>query len=427
VLKVRPFRPLRYNPAVVGDLAAVVAPPYDVISDEYRDQLYGRSDYNVVRLILNRSADRYAAAASLLADWQGRGVLVRDEEPAFCLYVEEFRLPDGSSRQRSGILGAVRLETPQSGVIRPHERTFARAKEDRMRVLEACRTNLSPIFGLLSGSPNLLEPARSAAATRVPDIDLEDDRHNRHRLWFLREPGLAAELAEALGPESVVIADGHHRYETALAYRQRLQQQGHDDPDAAHNFMLMYLTSMWDPGLVVLPTPRILSGVRELDAETLVARLQKDFHLLAVNRSRRAEFENHLQEQEGQGCIGVALRGSEDLFVAVVKDAAVMDEAAADLSPLLRRLDVSILDVLVLRRALGMSAVEAVHAGSLSYTHSDEEALDAVEQTAQAAFLFRPPRMEDVLAVCGSGETMPEKSTYFYPKLLTGLVFHPLD
>jgi uncharacterized protein (DUF1015 family) len=427
VLKVRPFRPLRYDPAVVGDLAAVVAPPYDVISDEHRDRLYERNDYNVVRLILNRDADRYATAARLLADWKARGVLTSDDEPALCYYVEEFQLPDGSSRQRRGILGAVRLEAPESGIIRPHERTFARAKEDRMRVLEACRTNLSPIFGLLSGAQGLLDPARAAAEARTADIDLRDDGDNRHQLWFLRDPRVAANVAEALAPESVVIADGHHRYATALAYGQRLRQQGHDDPEAAHNFMLMYLTSMWDPGLVVLPTHRILADVHGLDAKTMVERLQGDFDLLAVHRSRRQEFEEQLEKQEGQGCIGVALRGSEDLFVAVVKDTAVMDEAAADLSPLLRRLDVSILDVLVLQRALGMSAVEAVHAGNLSYTHSDDEALDAIEQNAQAAFLLRPPRMQDVLAVCGSGETMPEKSTYFYPKLLSGLVFHPLD
>ncbi len=185
MVMLRPFRVLRYDPQAVGELAAVVAPPYDVISDAYRDTLYARSEHNVVRLILNRDADRYAAAASLLRAWRETGILVQDAQAALCYYVEDFTLPDGTARQRAGIMAAVRLESFDTGNIRPHERTFARAKADRMSLLQACRTNLSPIFGLYADRHDALEPARRAAASRAADIDLRDDSGERHRLWLL--------------------------------------------------------------------------------------------------------------------------------------------------------------------------------------------------------------------------------------------------
>lgn len=427
MVMLRPFRPLRYNLAVVRDLSTVVAPPYDVISDSQRDALYERSERNVVRLILNRAADRYAAAGELLRAWRHDGVLIREPQPALCYHVEDFGLPDGSARQRQGVLGVVRLEPFGTGRIRPHERTFARAKEDRLRILRACRTNLSPIFGLFADKPGALDPARALAATRPPEMDLRDEWGTRHQLWLVREPHVIEAIAGALRDDSVVIADGHHRYETALAYHDERCAQGATDQDAAHNFILMYLTSMSDPGLIILPTHRVLSGAMGIDSSDLVTRLQRHFRLTRFARTARAEFRTSLRQAAQQGRLGVALAGRDELLVASLEDPAVIEKYAAAVAPVVRALDVTVLDTIILRGLMGIDCTAAAQDGRLTYTHDDDAALNAVEHGAQAAFLVNPPRIDDVQAVCGAGETMPEKSTYFYPKLLTGLVFHPLE
>ena len=422
---VKPFRPLRYNAAAVGDLSTVVAPPYDVISDSYRDTLYARSPHNVVRLILNPAADRYGAAAAAWQEWRRSGVLVRDAQPALCYYVENFALPDGRQCERAGIIGAVRLETFQTGRIRPHERTFARHKEDRMKIMRACRANLSPIFGLYADKQTALDPAREVAASRAADIDLRDDAGERHRVWLLTDPRVISAITEALAPEEIVIADGHHRYETALAYRDQFHAEGQTDPEAPHNFIMMYLASMSDPGLVILPTHRVVTGALRVDAAEALSRLRRYFALQAFPSSARREFTAHVQAAHGR--FGIALAGRDELLVATLADAAGIEPYVAPLAPSVRRLDVAVLDRVILRGLLDIDCTAAAQDGKLAYTHDDDSALDAVRDGGQAAFLINPPSMDEVLAVCVAGETMPEKSTYFYPKLLTGLVFHPLD
>jgi len=421
---IKPFRPLRYAPAVVGDLAQVVAPPYDVISATYRDRLYHRSPYNVVRVILNPASDPYAAAAGELAAWQRGGALVRDAAPAVCFYVENFRLPDGSARERAGIMAAVRLEAFSTGRIRPHERTFARAKEDRMRLLRACRTNLSPIFGLYAGRPHALDPARGIAAVRPPDIDLHDDAGERHRVWFVTETPAIDAIAAALADAELVIADGHHRYETALAYRDELHAAGQRDPEAPHDFILMYLTSINDPGLVILPTHRVLHQLPTGNLTDLTGRLRPWFRLQMFPPTAQPEFMTAVRA--GHGRFGLVLRDHESFILASIADEAGVASCLASLAPAVRALDVAMLDTVVLRRLVGIDCTAEAQAGRLTYTHDESSALEAVAAGAAAAFLINPPSIAEVVAVCAAGETMPEKSTYFFPKLLSGLVFRPL-
>jgi uncharacterized protein (DUF1015 family) len=423
----QPFRALRYNPAVVGDLSTVVAPPYDVISAAQRDALYDRSAYNAVRLILNRDADPYSAAAEALQTWRRDGVLLRDVRPSLCYHVEDFLLPDGSAHRRAGVIGAVRLEPFATGRIRPHERTFARHKEDRMRILRAVRTNLSPIFGLFANQPAALDSARAIAAARPPDLALQDGTGVRHRAWLLTEPAAIAAISGALAGETIFIADGHHRYETGLAYAEECRATGATDPEAAHNFIMMYLTSMSDPGLVILPTHRVLSGAAGLNAAELLARLRGHFTLATFARTARAEFIECLRRNQEHAGVGVVLAGADDLSVATLSDPQALDKYAAHLAPVVRRLDVAVLDTVILRGLMGIDCTAAAQEGHLTYTHDDDAALRAIDAGAQAVFLMNPPRIEDVQAVCLAGETMPEKSTYFYPKLPTGLVFRPLD
>ncbi|HEX7408902.1 MAG TPA: DUF1015 domain-containing protein [Candidatus Binatia bacterium] len=427
MVMLRPFRPLRYNPAVVGDLSTVVAPPYDVISSAHRDALHERSQRNVVHLILNRAADPYGTAARLLEAWRREGVLVRDTKPALCFYVEDFVLPNGQARQREGIIGTVRLEPFASRQIRPHERTFARAKEDRMRLLRACRTNLSPLFGLFADQLDVLQLARNSAATRPPDIDIRDDGDVRHRVWLLNASDGIDAISAALSEEPVVIADGHHRYETALAYAEAQRAQGSNDPEAPYNFVLMYLTSMSHPGLVILPTHRVLPAGTSLDAGKFVTELQRHFQLVRFPRSAREAFRACLRESPQQGRFGITLAGQDERIVAILNDNAVVDRYASQFAPVVRQLDVTVLDRVILRGLLGIDCTAAAQEGRLTYTHDEVAALTAVDQGAQAAFLMNPPNIADVEAVCSAGETMPEKSTYFFPKLLTGLVFYPFD
>ncbi len=427
MVMLRPFRPLRYNPEVVGDLAAVVAPPYDVISAAHREALHQRDLHNVIRLILSQEPDPYDSAGQLLQAWRRERVLAREARPALCFYVEDFRLPSGEQRHREGIIGVVRLEPFSSGHIRPHERTLARAKEDRMRLLRACRTNLSPLFGLFADRLQVLDPAKEAAGKRAPDIDIKDDANVRHRLWLLTDPAVITAIGAPLAEESVVIADGHHRYETALAYAEQRRAQGDRDPEAAQNFVMMYVTSMEHPGLVILPTHRVLSGAVRIDVPQFLRELQRHFRVARFPRSAPAQFRAALREPPHQARFGVVLAGHDELLVATASDPAVADAYASHLDPVVRHLDVTILDSVILRGLIGIDCTAAAQDGRLTYTHDDEVALSAVAKGAQATFLMNPPDIADVQAACLAGQTMPEKSTYFYPKLLTGLVFHPFD
>jgi uncharacterized protein (DUF1015 family) len=426
MVMLRPFRPLRYDPAVGGDLAAVVAPPYDVISAAHREALHQRSERNVVRLILSRAPDPYGTAAQLLREWRRDGVLVRDRAAALCFYVEGFALPNGEARQREGIIGVLHLEPFASGQIRPHERTLARPKEDRLRLLRACRTNLSPLFGLFADKLHVLDPAKEVAEARPPDIDVRDDANVRHRLWLLTKPSVIDSIAAPLARESIVIADGHHRYETALTYAEERRGEG-GNPDAPYNFVLMYLTSMDHPGLVILPTHRVLSKAASFDVAQFLAQLERHFRLQRFPRSAREQFLAGLRASPRLGRFGVMLAGEGDLLLATLDAPTVVDQYAAHLHPVVRRLDVTILDTVILRGLIGIDVTAAAQDGRLAYTHDAAAAAHAVDQGAQAAFLMNPPDVTDVQAVCLAGQTMPEKSTYFYPKLLTGLVFHPFD
>lgn len=420
----RPFRPLRYNPALVPNLAAVVAPPYDVITPTQRDALYERDPHNVVRLILNRSDDPYAAAAANLEDWRREKILIQDDEPAIGYHVEHFTLPDGERRTRTGILAAVRLEDFDSGVVRPHERTFARPKEDRLRLIRACRTNLSAVFGMVGGNADALEPLRGEAMRRHPDVEVHDDLGVGHRLWFVRQTDAIAAVTTALAEATVFIADGHHRYETALAYRDLRRAEGVTGPGAPSNFVLMYLACTADPGLVILPTHRVLGGPAAPPAAVILERLQAHFSL---ERVPQAAMSRRLAEGAQGKQFGVVLAEQGDGLVASVRDEARVSRYLDDLHSSVRSLDVAILDSVVLRGLLGIDCAAAAQQGWLTYTHDAGAAIAAVAGGATAAFLMSAPRVEDVVTVCMAGQTMPQKSTYFHPKLLTGLMFHVLD
>lgn len=421
MIELRPFRALHYDPAAVGDLADVIAPPYDVIDAAELDRLYARSPHNVVRLILNRSSDRYGAAAAELAAWRQRGVLVQDREPGFYYYVQDFALAGGERLQRSGLMAAVRLQPFAAGNILPHERTFPSAKADRLKLMHACRANLSAIFGVYPGGSGALDPMRMHAAVAAPWIDVEDGGQ-RHRVWRITAAADIARIEAGLRDVTVFIADGHHRYETALTYRDERRAAGETDPNAPHNFLLMYLCAMSDPGLVILPTHRVLRAALPADWR---ARVEAHFAIEAVAAT---DLFARLAREERAAAFGLHHREASYLLRLRAGEARAVDTMLGAVHPTIRHLDVSVLDGVLLGHLLGVDCARAAQDGQLTYTHDDRQALAAVDDDgAAAAFLLRSPHMGEVEAACLAGQTMPQKSTYFFPKLQTGLVFHLLD
>lgn len=427
---VRPFRGILYDAAVVGPIASVVAPPYDVVGREEQNRLYEASHFNVIRLDLSRESDRYGSASRTFAQWRAQGALARDRDPAFYVYAQRHRLKSGKDHERFGFFTRLHLEEFTSGNVLPHEKTLASPKADRLALQRACRANLSAIFGLYSSPGFSLAEAARAALGAPPWTDFTDAAAVRHRLWRLTDGAMQRTLESRLEARTVYIADGHHRYETALRYRDEMRgETGRRGGEEPFDYVLAYLVNMDEPGLVVLPTHRLL---RELPiaARPLVERLRSRFRVEEVPRSAgRSAFVARLRCGAGERRIGVVLRGEDRFFVLTTRDGE-NDERLAG-STALRRLDVTLLHGLVLEGPGSILALDAHHeaeAGRLVYSKDEDEAVARVESGEFAAsFLLNATGVDEVRAVSEAGETMPEKSTYFYPKVATGLVFNVLD
>lgn len=417
----RAFRGIRYNTAVAGDLQALVCPPYDVISTHQQTLLHSQSPYNAIHLDLNQAAERYAAAANLWRIWREKRVLVQDPEPSLYVYSQDFSLPDGRPRRRTGLLAAVRLEEFASGVIRPHERTFEDAKKDRLALLRACQAQLSPVFLLYARKDWSIERVLAAELTGRPISTVTDGYNNRHTVWRVTNPAMIAEVAAGLSAESLIIADGHHRYETALRYcRENLVVR--TPPEAAMRYVLAYVANAEDEGVVILPTHRLLHDAPLPSVNALRAVFSRDFRLRLYARRQAADFLIALRDRGTERRIGCAVAGAEHYWLLSFDDRV---NRGAGTSAALRAVDVTVLHDVLLGRVLGLSPERQEEV--VSYTSSDQEALQAVaEGCCQAAFLLNPTPYQQVQQVCAGGETMPHKSTYFYPKLLTGLVFYSL-
>jgi uncharacterized protein (DUF1015 family) len=407
----QPLRTLRYEPAEVGSLADVVAPPYDVIDDSMRAELAERSPYNVVHVDLPPS---YEDAAETMRDWRGRGVLVQEDQQAAWLLRQDFTAPDKSRLSRTGFFARVRVDEYGPGRIRPHERTHPGPKEDRLKLTRATRTNLSPIFALFPDRDGIAERATAQIAGTEPFATVDDDT-----LWRTTDENLIAELQMALADAELLIADGHHRYETARAYADEVGGEGE------HRYVLMLLCALSDPGLLVFPTHRLLTGLKDDSAKQLAIRdvLRENFEVVELNAP------SELEPPAGDG--GVAFGYMDSFFKRpfrlTLKDQAIADRALEGMPEPYRRLDTAVLEALVLRGALGMSEDDISELRGLAYSNDLDDAVDAVESgRADAGFFMRATPVEQVRRVAEAGESMPPKSTYFYPKVPTGLVFNPL-
>jgi uncharacterized protein (DUF1015 family) len=430
---VRPFRAYRYDLGRVGALSDVVAPPYDVIDPPLQQVLYDRSPYNVIRLILNKEEptdteadNRYSRAARCLREWLADDVLVQDSARALYVYHQDFEV-EGRRFTRRGFLARVRLEPLGSGRIYAHEETMPGPKADRLRLFHATGMNLSPIFGLYPDPEGAVHARLEAAVQRSLPREAVDHLGVTSRLWPVTDQHVLSAITGLLGPKPVFIADGHHRYETALRYLEERRQAGEvrDDEAAAH-FVLMMLVSMSDPGLVILPTHRLISGLPELTAEQLAGILGRHFRLERIGSGPKAAREawEQIEADGGQDLLGFGTTADGVWQLARLTDAQVMPQLAAEHSPAWRGLAVSVLHVLVLDHLLPAALKTA---GQCRYVHLLSEVLEAVAaRQCQLAVLVPPAGMQHVQEIAGGLEKMPPKSTYFYPKLLSGLVFNSL-
>jgi uncharacterized protein (DUF1015 family) len=412
----QPIQTLRYNPEVAGPLEDLIAPPYDVIDDELRAQLVARSPHNVVEIDLPES---YDGAAETLAEWRERGVLTQEDEPAIWVLRQDYTAPDGSTRTRRGFFARVRVEDYGAGRIRPHERTHPGPKEDRLRLTRATRANLSPIFSLFPDASGAATEMLAHATSGDPFAQVTDHEGTRNTLWRVSDPESIAALQAALADAELLIADGHHRYETARAYADELGGEGD------HRYVLMFLVSLDDPGLLVFPTHRMLTGLKDDSEKQLAIRdvARRDFEIEQLDDARELE-----PPADGDR---VAF-GYMDSFLKrpvrlTLKDQSIADEALPGMPEPYRRLDTAVLEALVLRGALGMSEDDISHLRGLDYSKNLDDAIERVESgAADAGFFMRATPVEQVREVAAAGESMPPKSTYFFPKVPTGLVFNPL-
>jgi uncharacterized protein (DUF1015 family) len=420
---VKPLRSLRYEPSVAGPLEDVIAPPYDVIDAELRARLVASSPYNVVEIDLPRApggtGDPYQHAAATMADWRERGVLVREDEPAAWVLRQDYAAPDGRELTRTGFLARVRVEDYGPGRIRPHERTHPGPREDRLRLTRATRTNLSPIFSLFPDGAGDAAAVLDRAAGAEPFATATDHEGTRNTLWRLSESDALHGLSEALASAELLIADGHHRYETARAYADEVGGEGE------HRYVLMLLCSLSDPGLTVFPTHRLLTGLKD-DANAQAAvreALLRDFEIEGLADARQLEG-----AANGRVAFGYMDSFHRTPYRVTLKDQGIADRALAGMPEPYRRLDTAVLEALVLRGALGMSEDDISHLRGLDYSKSLDDAIDAVRSgRADAGFFMRATPVEQVREVAEAGESMPPKSTYFFPKVPTGLVFNPLE
>ena len=444
--KIQAFHGVRYDLGHVGSLSDVVAPPYDVIDDELQKKLYERHPANTVRLILNRAEPgdseeaKYERAAQFLKNWSREGVLRPESQAAVYCYQQQFAW-EGQEFTRCGFMSRVRLEPFGTGKIYPHEETHSAAKADRLKLTTACKTNLSQIFGVFPDEANEAREILQAAIAGATPLEATDDLQVKHRIWPITDVNVIGRLSALLDPKPIFVADGHHRYETACNYRQQL---GGADLPAGHpaNFVLMMCVGMSDPGMIVLPTHRLFRGIPPLSSDTLIEKMGDHFQTRVVGTG--TELASSVWEEiataDNQGQLGLFASQDRKWVLAQITPAGQqkMAEIASEHSPEWQSLGVSIL-----HRLLMETLLEAGQLPKPMYVHAVDELIenlksgdtvgrDATGQQGQGgefplAALVMPATLSHVRQISELGERMPAKSTYFYPKLLSGLVFNPLE
>jgi uncharacterized protein (DUF1015 family) len=435
--ELRPFRGIRYGPQVIAQgMAAVLCPPYDVISPAEQAALYAASPYNVVRIEYgvvqpddNDNNNRYTRAASALRDWLASGVLMQEQSPAFYLIRHEFTL-GGRRTARRELIAAVHLEEWDSRVIRPHENTLPTPKADRFSLMRATNTNVSPIYSTYPDADGQIARLLDGVEATAPAFDIPNLKGAGFRFWVITDGAVIGDVQRALVESPLHIADGHHRYETALTYqRERRAADPGPTANAAYNYVMMSLTAAEDPGLRILPLHRLVRGLSPALLAALPDLLADQYELRDMPLPEPLALEELLaQEGQRRPTFGLAGLKPDRLLLLQPRDLEGVRRAMpAAWSDALKGLDVALLHHTIIGPVLGYGTPEADQ-GLLAFSHDTAEALESLKNDEyQVAFLVNSTRPDQVVAVADAGDKMPQKSTFFSPKLPTGLVMHLLE
>ncbi|MBI5682518.1 MAG: DUF1015 domain-containing protein [Deltaproteobacteria bacterium] len=440
-----PFRGHLYNQEKIGDVSKVMAPPYDVISPQFQEELYQRHPYNIVRLILgktypddNTENNRYIRASIDFKKWQKDGVLEQDKKPAIYYYTQTYRLKNGETKDRRGFIALARLEEFGSGKIHPHEKTLAGPKADRLNLIRACKANFCCIFSLYSEPEKMINSILEAHITENLLTEVADDDGVINRMWRVDNHKAIKEIIERLKDTPLFIADGHHRYETALNYRREMMdsKKGWTGKEG-FNYVMMYFSNMDDEGMTILPTHRIIHSILNFIPNTFLVNCSNFFDVHEVRFDKTVEpevrkaFYKRFEEMYNDPLpsFGLAIKGMDSYFILQLKSNDIMEQIFKDTIPdVFNALDVTVLHSLIFTKILGLSSKSQENQENLVYVKGLDETLESLKGGShQMAFLLHPTKIEQVKDVANAGYVMPQKSTYFYPKLLSGLVINSVD
>jgi len=439
--KIIPFRGILYNQEKIEDLADIIAPPFDIISKEEQEQYHECHPQNMIWLTLGRTTPNdtsnnncHTRAAGYLKKWLSENILKRDETPALYLTTHEFTL-ENKSITRYGLIAMVGLEPFEKGVVLPHERTFSKVKDQRLELIKACKANLSAIFSLYSDKENrILDTLKDAVTSEAGKSNFGVSNGHKHCLWSITDKAVLQYVSEAMNDKTIFIADGHHRYETALNYRDWLSTTSPEfNSEHPANYVMMYLCSMEDPGLVILPAHRML---REVPASTRASLIQKvadyfditTFSFQGHGREKsRDEFIFALKANTSKNSIGIFMKDRPELYLLILKPGVMERMFGDELPESIRNIDVTVLTSLIFMEILGFDNARLDNEKLIAYSSIAEEAIDAVAAGKHdICFILNPTKIEQVRRIAEDGLIMPRKATYFFPKVITGQVMNQL-
>ena len=442
---VRPFRALHYDPSVVPDIGRCLSQPYDVISPAQQDAYYRQHPNNVIRLILNKeepgdrdTQNRYTRARDALQDWRRQGVLRATARPSFWVYEQSFDLPGIGRRTVKGFIGAVRLRDYEERRILPHEKVLKGPLEDRIRLTETTSAQFEYIWSLYQDKDYVIDAVLDQSGKDAPIIDyLEEPINVRHRMWRLTDPAACERVRRTIGRLKLYIADGHHRYQTMLTIRDRMRRRFPDaGPDAPWEYIMMFLVNSEHEGLTILPTHRLLNGIQVDSLFGLASDILEHFHVKKYAfrdgeeaEARRRWLADLRDVPPGEHKFGAYITNTNGYYLLTLRDREAYEELVKlDNSSEWKLLDVNILNTLILERSLGITEEQLSAGTNIAYTKDVEDALERVRSgEMQVALILNPTALQDVIIIAENDEKMPRKSTHFYPKPVSGLVFYPLD
>ncbi len=419
--KVKPFKALRFSDKA-GDIASLVCPPYDIVSDVQRQCLLAKSKYNLISLELPRGENPYRDAAQLMSSLESEGILNLDQNEGIYIYEEKFNI-DGKDYSFKGFVCLVRLYEFSEGVVLPHEFTLSKAKQDRFNLMTETGCSFSQIYSLYLDPQKLVTDKIDALSSGAPEISFTDDEGVVHNLWSIYDKEEIEFISKNMADKRLYIADGHHRYETALNFAKANSKDLSDDSERT-NYCMMFLSDLECDGLVVFPTHRIVHSLEQFDAAEILLKCRDYFEI--KEEICISEIKQNLDYAFKNGEKAFAFYSGGDSFsLLTLKDSAIMKKLLPDLSTASQNLDVSILHSLILERLFGIDKENMANGKNLTYTRSASEAIEAVKGgEANCCFIINPTQVSEIRDVASAGEKMPQKSTYFYPKLITGLVMN---